>query len=187
MTEEEKEKLLRFSLLYFRRGEIRKALLSCQQVLEADPNNPTALELLGDIKAGQGELQDALDLYKKAKENNPSSDEVEKKIARTVLRIAEEEGKFDLKLEPIKKLPLISGFLSLVFAGLGQFYNGDISKGVVGIILSLIFLITFAFVKRPEFLLAWFLLNIGFALEAYYKAKKISSPKDGESGKQAVS
>jgi len=180
LTDEEKERLLRFALLYFRRGETKKALQTTQQVLEADPNNSTALELLGDIKAELGELQEALELYKKAKENNPSSDEVETKIARTVLRIAEEEGKFDLKLEPMKKLPLLSGFLSLVFAGLGQIYNGDISKGIVGIILSFLFIVVPLLIKRPEFLLAWFLLNIGFAIEAHSTAKKMSSPKEGQ-------
>ncbi len=178
MIEEEKEKLLRFALLYLRRGEIKKALSACEQILEADPHNPAALELLGDIKAGQRELREALELYKRAKENNPSPGEVEKKIARTILRIAEEEGKFDLKLEPIKKLPLLSGFLSLVFAGLGQFYNGDISKGIAGVILSFLFLTLPFLLKRPEFLIAWFLLNIGFALEAHSRAKKMSAKEE---------
>lgn len=183
MTEEEKERLLRFALIYFKRGETKNAILTCQKVLEEDQNNPIALELLGDIKAELGELQEALELYKKAKENNPSSDEVEKKIARMVLRIAEEEGKFELKFEPIKKLPLVSGFLSLVFAGLGQFYNGDITKGVVGVLLSILFILIPILIKRPELLIAWILLNIGFALEAHSTAKKMSQSRDREADK----
>lgn len=179
MTEEEKGKLLRFCLLYIRRGEMQKALDTCQQILEADPDEPSALELLGDIKLSQGELQEAFALYKRALANNPSSDEVEKKVARTALRIAEEEGKFDLKLEPIKKIPLLSGFLSLILAGLGQLYNGDISKGIVGIILWLIFLAITLFLKSLSFFasLVLVLLNIGFALEAYSTAKRLS-PKE---------
>lgn len=179
MTEEEKERLLRFSLLYFKRGETKKALLTCQQILEAEPDNPTALELLGDIKVEQGELQEALELYKRALKSNPSAGEVEKKIGKVALKIAEEEGRFELKIEPIKRFPLIAGFLSLVFAGLGQLYNGDISKGVMGVILSCLFISIPFIIRRPELLLLWFLLNIGFALEAHTRAKKISQEKSG--------
>ena len=39
------------------------------------------------------------------------------------------------------KIPLLAAILSLVFAGLGQFYNGDNKKGVVFVSLEIIFLI----------------------------------------------
>ena len=174
MDEEEKERLLRFSLLYLRRGEIKRAISTCQQILDACPEDPSALELMGDIKTMQGDLQEALSFYKRALEKNPSAGEVEKKLARTVLKISEEAGKFDLKIPPVKKFPLIAGLLSLVFAGLGQFYNGDISKGIVGIIFGIIFIvIPFAF-KIPWFFILWGFLNFAFAMEAYASAKRIS-------------
>ncbi|MBC7328257.1 tetratricopeptide repeat protein, partial [bacterium] len=109
MIEEEKERLLRFSLLYFKRGELKKAFSTCEQVLAKYPNDPVALELMGDIKLTLGELEEALSFYKRAKESNPSSDEVEKKIGKTALRIAEERGEFELKTVPIKKFPEVSG------------------------------------------------------------------------------
>ena len=174
MDEEEKERLLRFSLLYLRRGEIKRAISTCQQILDACPEDPSALELMGDIKTMQGDLQEALSFYKRALEKNPSAGEVEKKLARTVLKISEEAGKFDLNIPPMKKFPLIAGLLSLVFAGLGQFYNGDISKGIVGIIFGIIFIvIPFAF-KIPWFFILWGFLNFAFAMEAYASAKRIS-------------
>jgi tetratricopeptide (TPR) repeat protein len=179
MDEEEKERLLRFSLLYLRRGEIKKAISTCQQILDAYPEDPSALELMGDIKSMQGDLQEALSFYKRALEKNPSAGEIEKKLARTVLKINEEAGKFDLKIPPMKKFPLLAGLLSLVFAGLGQFYNGDISKGIAGIILGTIFVVLpFAF-KIPWFFIIWGFLDFAFAMEAYASAKR-SSKKEEE-------
>ncbi|MBC7329552.1 tetratricopeptide repeat protein [bacterium] len=182
MNEEEKEKLLRFALLYLKRGEIKKAISTCQQILNEEPEDPSALELMGDIKSMQGDLQEALSFYKKALEKNPSAGEVEKKLARTVLKINEEAGKFDLNLPPVKRFPLIAGLLSLVFAGLGQLYNGDTSKGIAGIVLGAIFvIIPFAF-KIPWFFLLWGFLNFAFAMEAYTFAKR-GSEKEEETDK----
>jgi tetratricopeptide (TPR) repeat protein len=182
MNEEEKERLIRFALLYLNRGEIKKAISTCQQILDAEPEDPSALELMGDIKSMQGDLQEALSFYKRALEKNPSAGGLEEKLARTVLKINEEEGKFDLKIPPMKKFPLIAGLLSLVFAGLGQFYNGDTSKGIAGIVLGAIFvIIPFAF-KIPWFFFLWGFLNFAFAMEAYASAKR-SSEKEEETSK----
>ncbi|MBC7328713.1 hypothetical protein H5T87_11485, partial [bacterium] len=122
---------------------------------------------------------EAISFYKSAKVSNPSSDEVDKKIGKTALRIAEERGEFELKTVPIQKFPEVSGLLSLLFAGLGQFYNGDIGKGIAGVLLSTLFLAVPFIFKQPWFILLWVFLNFGFALEAYHTAKRMTKKGNG--------
>ncbi|MGC8842982.1 MAG: tetratricopeptide repeat protein [bacterium] len=181
MNEEEKERLLHFTLLHLRRGDVKKALATCQQILDADPEDPSALELMGDIKSEQGNLEEALSYYKKALEKNPSAGGVEEKLARTVLKIKEEEGAFDIKEEPMIRFPLLAGLLSLVFAGVGQFYNGDVAKGIAGIILGALFHLIFLAFKIPLLFILWGFVNFAFAMEAYATAKRTSEREKNKS------
>ncbi len=176
MIEEEREKQLRFAVLYLRRGEIKKALATCEKILAEDPNNPLALEIMGDIKSMRGELKEALALYKKALEIDPTLGEVEKKVARTALRLAEEEGKFEIsiKVSPIKKYPYMAFLLSFVCPGLGQIYNEDFLKGAIGIILFIVAYLILQFSRNwMLFAVLWMLLALFFAGEGWYKANKM--------------
>lgn len=71
-----------------------------------------------------------------------------------------------------KKNPGIAAVLSVVFVGLGQIYNGQIGKGILFIILGIVFLaliiVLVGFILAPVF---W-IYNI---YDAYSTAKKINA------------
>ena len=48
------------------RGDLRGAQLSAEKSLEVDPQAPEAHNLLGYVKAAQGQAEDALELYRTA-------------------------------------------------------------------------------------------------------------------------
>jgi uncharacterized membrane protein len=89
--EEERERLLRFAYLYYKRGEIKKASSFCEPFLAKYPDDPEALELMGDIEAEQAKLQDALFYYKKALQIDPSRKGIEGKIAKIEKELEEVE------------------------------------------------------------------------------------------------
>jgi len=89
--EEERDRLLRFAYLYYKRGEIRKASSYCEQFLAKYPDDPEALELMGDIEVEQAKLQDSLFYYKKALQIDPSRREIEGKIAKIEKELEEVE------------------------------------------------------------------------------------------------
>jgi uncharacterized membrane protein len=89
--EEERDRLLRFAYLYFKRGEIRKASSYCEQFLAKYPDDPEALELMGDIEVEQAKLQDSLFYYKKALQIDPSRKGIEGKIAKIEKELEEVE------------------------------------------------------------------------------------------------
>src|SRR5450432_2613697 len=48
------------------RGDLRGAQLSAEKGLELDPQSPEAHNLLGYVKAAQGQPEDAIELYRQA-------------------------------------------------------------------------------------------------------------------------
>ncbi|MGB9608351.1 MAG: tetratricopeptide repeat protein, partial [bacterium] len=89
--EDEKERLLRFVYLYFRRGELDKALSFCEQILRKYPDFPDALELMGDIKVNQMRLKEASTYYRQALSIDPSRSEVKRKLEKVEGELAQLE------------------------------------------------------------------------------------------------
>ncbi|MGC8842371.1 MAG: tetratricopeptide repeat protein [bacterium] len=89
--EDEKERLLRFAYLYFRRGELDKALSFCEQILRKYPDFPDALELMGDIKVNQMRLKEASTYYRQALSIDPSRSEVKRKLEKVEGELAQLE------------------------------------------------------------------------------------------------
>lgn len=76
------------------------------------------------------------------------------------------------RLERAQKNPGVAALLSTIFAGLGQIYNEQIAKGLVFIVLAVVFafstLVLIGFILLPVF---W-VFNI---YEAYNTAKKMNA------------
>jgi TM2 domain-containing membrane protein YozV len=70
-----------------------------------------------------------------------------------------------------KKSPGIAAVLSFLFVGLGQIYNGQISKGFLFIILGVISVLLIIFlIGIPLYLVLW-----GYSIyDAYHSAEKIN-------------
>jgi tetratricopeptide (TPR) repeat protein len=130
-------RLLTTANLQRMRGDLSAAMATCQEVLQADPENATALDLMGDLLAQKGELDAAMEHYQKAFKREPRA-ATEEKIARLALRIQAEKERSDTApawepgISPQRRLnPSVACGLSMLFPGLGQLYNGQHVKGFV--------------------------------------------------------
>lgn len=117
------------------------------------PNDVALHEMLADILRDCGKLDAALEEFKTAMKLAPANASLETKYATTTLEIAERERERaiaeDMIANPQKytkreRSPIMAMVLASVVPGLGQFYNGEMNKGVVILSSFLVFLISFA-------------------------------------------
>ncbi len=129
------EKLLSEAALLRRRERPKEAEAKCREALEANPADAAALELLGDLYQDIAHIEEALAAYNKARELQPARTTAERKYANL---LTNQERWSALETEVIVKSPGLALLLSLVLPGLGQFYNSEIGKGVLFIVLDLL-------------------------------------------------
>lgn len=156
--ERELELLLAKANLHRLRGQFPEAQDTCRQALELNPKDVVIREILADSFYDAGKFQAALAEYKIALEYAPGKDSLEKKFARTTLDIAEAErtkvmaqdmlqnpGKYGVTRE---RSPLIA-FISALVPGLGQLYNGEMTKAALIFGTFVLFLLSWAFLQPP--------------------------------------
>jgi len=143
-TQSRVEQLLRDAYLLRMRQQWGAAEELCRQALELAPEDVQGLELLGDLLTEKGSEAQALETYRKAFELQPLKASLEEKIARAVLRKAEDERErlqAQLMLsKPVsgkqkKRNQTMAVLLSAICPGGGQMLNGQYVKG--GIFLGL--------------------------------------------------
>jgi len=137
------EQLLRNAHVHKLRQQWGAAETLCRQALELEPDDPLAQEMLGDLLASQGGVDEPLELYKKSFEKQPQKSILEEKIARLVLqKDRDEHERLAAQLllsspkaaQHHKRHGTVVLLLSLLCPGVGQFINGDTLKG--GILLA---------------------------------------------------
>lgn len=137
------EQLLRQAHIHRMRQQWSAAEALCRQALELAPEDPMGIEMMGDLQVEKGNLQTALEHYRKAFEAQPGKAILEEKIGRTVLSIAEEEqerAEAQLLLNSPnrkserKRNATVATLLSLLCPGIGQLFLGQQVKG--GILLA---------------------------------------------------
>ncbi|NLC57125.1 MAG: tetratricopeptide repeat protein [Armatimonadetes bacterium] len=143
---EKADRLLTLANVYRMRGNTAEAARTCQEALAADPDNAVAHELMGDLQAAQGQLDSAMAHYRQAFTLDPRPG-TEEKIALLALRIDQEKrlgpgaGGSGLPTASRKHLnPSLACLLSMLFPGLGQFYNGEYRKGLPLVVIWLVLL-----------------------------------------------
>src|SRR5262249_42477502 len=133
--------------LHRMRGHGAAAEALCREVLELEPDEPQGLEMLADLVADRGDLEEALERYRHAFELQPQKAALEEKIARIVLRKGEEEHERITALLMIdaprrkgegRRNVLIAMLLSLVLPGAGQFFLGQRVKGILICVLGVL-------------------------------------------------
>ncbi|MGQ9523917.1 MAG: tetratricopeptide repeat protein [Armatimonadota bacterium] len=157
--EPEAERLLVTANLHRIRGDILLAEQTCRQALALRPKDPDILEFLGDLLAEKGDAQQAQTVYKSALEVNPGNARIEDKIARLVLSSTPTQSQQRRAAPPpsvqshqplgvpagtakppasFHPNPGVALFLGSLFPGLGQFYTGQLLKGIVVIGLAVL-------------------------------------------------
>jgi tetratricopeptide (TPR) repeat protein len=146
-NQEKLDALLREANVLRLRGQPEEAEARCRTVLESAPEEPTALEMLGDLTRGRGQLEEAAALYKRAFAAAPVRPSPEKKLAEVTLELAERQRLRDTAALMLQHPPspqqqrrnvMIALVLSGLFPGLGQFYNHEAVKGTLLVLGSLI-------------------------------------------------
>lgn len=145
------EQLLRDAHLQRLRRHWAEAESLCREALELAPDDPMGLEMLGDLLADKGSLDEALEAYRKAFERQPHKTALEEKIARVVLERSE-EARARQEAEMLLRSPLgklerrrnvtVAILLSILWPGAGQIFvnreyvKGGILVGVWGLALT---------------------------------------------------
>lgn len=137
--EQEIDKLLISANLHRMRGQLTDAEQDCRKAISISPKDAVIREMLGDILYEAGKLDAAQSEYRTAMEMAPRRASAETKYAKVTLEIAEREREKAIAREIIenphkylghKRRPAFA-ILSAVIPGLGQFYNGDLTKALV--------------------------------------------------------
>lgn len=95
LTSSELHNLLTQGNLYRQRGKWEQAIDCCITVLRADPGNPTAHALLGEIYYGQGKIHDAVHWFRLAVELHPNPNDVAR-LRQIEAEIRRSEGRGEL-------------------------------------------------------------------------------------------
>jgi hypothetical protein len=146
-TQSRVEQLLRDAYLLRMRQQWGAAEELCRQALELAPEDVQGLELLGDLLTEKGSEAQALETYRKAFELQPLKASLEEKIARAVLRKAEEEReRLEAQLliakpasaKQRKRNQTVAILISLFCPGGGQMFNGQYVKGGIFLVFGLL-------------------------------------------------
>ena len=146
-TDPRAEQLLRDAYLLRMRQQWGAAEELCRKALELAPDDLQGLELLGDLLTEKGSDDEALAVYRRAFELHPEKASLEEKIAKAVLRKAEEERQrveaqllLNSRTNPKrrKRNQTVAVLLSVVCPGGGQFFNGRYVKGGAFLVLCLL-------------------------------------------------
>lgn len=141
------EQLLRDAYLLRMRQQWAASEELCRQALELSPEDVQGLELLGDLLTEKGSDAQALETYRRAFAIQPMKTSLEEKIARAVLRKAEDEReRLEAQLligkpasaKQRKRNQTVAVLLSMICPGGGQMFNGQYVKGGVFLGLGLL-------------------------------------------------
>ncbi|MHB0912052.1 MAG: tetratricopeptide repeat protein [Armatimonadota bacterium] len=156
-SEREVERLLALANLQRMRGQWTEAEETLAKALAIAPGDVTLREMLGDVLAECGKLDQALAEYHAGLQSSPGKASLEKKHAKMVLAIGEKEHEKalakDMLENPAKynlrrRKPGTALLIALV-PGLGQIYNGEYVKGGVISGMVLLFFIAMAAMQTP--------------------------------------
>jgi tetratricopeptide (TPR) repeat protein len=143
------ERLLRDAHIQRMRQQWAAAEALCRQALEIAPEDPMGLEMLGDCLNEKGSVGEALETYRKALALQPEKAALEEKVARTVLLQAEEDRQrmeAQLLLTSPRKKGLakrntaVALMLSVLCPGAGHVFLGQSTKGIILIVVWVLFL-----------------------------------------------
>lgn len=134
------DRLLSLANVQRLRGDFITGEDNCRKVLDIDPENLQARELLADFLYERGKLEEAAERYKALLEQGPKRAALEEKYARAVLEMGEREHQKAIALDmienPAKYAPpqrssLVSILLTAVAPGFGHVYIGDYTRGLI--------------------------------------------------------
>lgn len=134
-----------------RKGDRERAKSLVKEAFGHQPGDIAALDFLGDLLLEDGETEQALQLFERARKAHPDYAPFEEKLAMCRLDLAEIEA--DKQMRHDLRHNLILGderskifersmakalTLSLILPGAGQFYNDENEKGTVYLVAGIV-------------------------------------------------
>jgi tetratricopeptide (TPR) repeat protein len=123
------------------RGQYGDAEGKVREALALAPEDTAGLEMLGDLLAEKGSLQEAAGVYQRAIDRAPGRPALEEKHAQVVLALGEQQHERALAqmllenprlaLSGRPSNPTFAFVLSAILPGMGQIYNGEYLKGAL--------------------------------------------------------
>jgi len=123
--------------------EVKERLAKAKAIA---PDHPAVLEAEGDLAFAGQRYKQAETLFKAALQADPGNTRLEEKFATALLKVM--TPGFSVNQIPddadsfwsnrVARNPIVSGLISAVLPGLGQFHNGDWLKGGILVMFDLI-------------------------------------------------
>ncbi len=135
-TDDEVEKILTQANVERSRGNFLASRRLLEQALQKAPERADIHELLGDVYKSVGDLQLALECYKRARELDSNRRSAEEKFAATLLEINQPSLPEEVPFLP--KNPNYAVIFSALLPGAGQIYNEQWLKGIGMLVVTLI-------------------------------------------------
>jgi tetratricopeptide (TPR) repeat protein len=129
------------------RGNSAEAEKILEDVLETYPDHPAAIEAKADILIGQGKTEEAKNLLAELVAKHPEFTGAERKYAELVLKAAEKEWIVAQAMSGdlssfgpggAKRNAGAAAFLSMMLPGFGQIYVGEMARGIVFAVVSIL-------------------------------------------------
>jgi tetratricopeptide (TPR) repeat protein len=159
--EEENNRQLTVANIQFRRGQMAEAEKAVQEILAVRPGDAAANELLADIRLAKNDFDGAQQALKAALSAEPGRSTAEAKMARAVLRGQERQRMASLGVayaasdtalmrlsDGSRRSRQWAAFGSALIPGLGQYVNGETTKGIV--IAAVYFLTIVVLSQMPD-------------------------------------
>jgi TM2 domain-containing membrane protein YozV len=141
LVSEDIQARLRKAHVLEQRGDAAGAEALRKEVVEQHPEHPEAVLILASALEAKGEVKEARDLLAGLIAAGNANVAVERKHAELVLKVAGRDhmvsaalsGDFSSMMNPegIKRNSGTAAFFSMLLPGFGQFYNGEMIKGIV--------------------------------------------------------
>jgi protein O-GlcNAc transferase len=107
------DKALELAVQHLQNGQFEEARVVCEQILKKDARDVNALHLMGLACANSGDLQKAVDLFKRALKIQPDSFEIHNNLGNILQAFGDNEGAYQSFLQASK----------LNATNFGVFYN----------------------------------------------------------------
>jgi tetratricopeptide (TPR) repeat protein len=132
------DRLLAETHLRVRQERYDEAAAKLAEARQLAPEHPAVLEMDGDLAFARGRFRQAEQLYHQAFQADPGNAKLEEKYATALLKVHQPDymthvGPADDSwwYFPVVRTPWVSGLISAILPGLGQWYNGDLLKGAI--------------------------------------------------------
>ncbi len=131
-------KAITVAQVHRRRGELEAAWRAIDDALAMAPEWPPLLELMGELNLDEGNLEAAVQCFRRALDAEPGRASAEVGLGRALLAAQPATGESGPDPLLARRKPATAAVLSALVPGLGQAYANDLSRGVTFFLVTML-------------------------------------------------